>query len=64
MPTELKTDPALIERLRRSGKHVTREQLHRQRVSVIAGGLPMESTITHRQIETVLADHDGTSAAA
>jgi hypothetical protein len=57
MPTDLKTDRKLIDRLEKSGRFVTREQIKRHRVSHIMGSLPKESTITRRQIESILEDN-------
>jgi hypothetical protein len=64
MPEDIKTDSKLIERLRNSGRYVTREQLRRQRVSYIMGSLPQDSTITRREIERILEQNEGDSAAA
>lgn len=59
MPTQIATDPGLLDRLRASSaKPMTREQRRRQRISFIVGGLPEGSTITRSQIEAVLAEDD------
>lgn len=56
MTTSITTDPALLEKLRRSAdKPLTAEQRLRRRVSFIYGALPTDSTITHQQIEEILA---------
>lgn len=63
MPTQIKTDPALLKRLAAGAKRkVSKEQQHRQRVSFIHGGLPANSTITRAQIESVLAKMEGEAA--
>ena len=59
MPTQIKTDAQLLKRLAASAKKkASREQLRRQQVSFIYGGLPTDSTITREQIERVLAKQD------
>lgn len=64
MPDDIQTDARLIERMKNSGRFVTREQLRRQRVSYIMGSLPQDSTITRREIERILEQNEGDSAAA
>lgn len=65
MPTDLKTDSGLLERLALAAKQtITREELHEQRVSFIMGGLPEASTVTREHIERVLAQIEGESVAA
>ena len=55
MPTEIKTDAALLNRLAASAKaRVSKDRQRKQRVSFIYGGLPKDSTITRDQIESVL----------
>lgn len=57
MPTDLKTDSGLLERLALAAKRtITRRELHEQRVSFIVGGLPKDSTVTREHIEAVLAN--------
>lgn len=56
IPTDIKTDAALLKKLASCVKaQVAEEQLHQQRVSFIYGRLPAESTITVEQIEATLA---------
>jgi len=56
MPTNIKTDAKLLERLAASTKtNVSKSRRHKQRVSFIYGALPADSTITRDQIESVLA---------
>lgn len=56
MPTDLKTDDKLLKRLEAATKtKVSKARLHKQRVSFIYGALPADSTITRKQIESVLA---------
>jgi len=61
MPTDIKTDSALLRRLH-AAREVTREQLRRQRISFIYGALPGDSTITRKQIESALDRSEGTAA--
>lgn len=59
MPTEIKTDAKLLERLEASTKtKATKARLRKQRVSFIYGALPTNSTITRDQIESVLAKQE------
>lgn len=59
----LKTDEKLLARLTESTKHpVTKEELHRQRVSYVYGNLPKDSTITRKQVEDALARIEGDTA--
>lgn len=63
MPTEIKTDPALIKRLKASaGQKVSKERLLKQRISFIYGGLPVDSTITRDQIKSALEKFEGEAA--
>lgn len=64
MPSNIKTDKGLIERLKKSSQYVTSEQLRRQRISYIMGSLPKDSSITRGQIEKILDENEGKSAAA
>lgn len=63
MPDDIQTDARLIERLKKSGRYVTSEQLRRQRVSYIMGSLPKDSTITRGQVEKILNENEGKDAA-
>jgi hypothetical protein len=61
----LKTDQKLLDRLTESTKQpVTKEELHKQRVSFVYGNLPRESTVTRKQVEEALARIEGGTAAA
>lgn len=58
MPTQIATDPALLQRLALAAQHpASGQQLRKQRVSFIYGSLPKESTITRddiqRELETI-----------
>lgn len=56
MPTELKTDAKLLDRLAASTKtKANKARLRKQRISYIYGALPSDSTITRDQIESVLS---------
>jgi hypothetical protein len=60
MPTDLKTDPGLLERLAMAAsRSITRSELHEQRISFIIGNLPKDSTITRDQIVSVLNRVEG-----
>ena len=57
MPTEIKTDTKLLDRLAASTKtKASKARLRKQRISYIYGALPSESTITRDQIKSVLAN--------
>ena len=59
MPTEIKTDPRLLAKLKdTASRPLSPEQRHRRRVSFIYGALPTDSSITIQQIEAVLAKAD------
>lgn len=59
MPTEIKTDPGLLAKLKAAASRpLSPEQRHRRRVSFIYGALPTDSSITIQQIEAVLAKAD------
>ena len=61
----LKTDQKLLDRLSASARGgVTKEELHKQRVSYVYGNLPKESTATRKQVEEALARIEGGTAAA
>ncbi len=63
MPIMQKTDEKLLGLLEKAAKQsVTRDELHRQRVSFIYGNLPSDSTITRQQVESVLARFEGEAA--
>lgn len=63
MPNDIKTDGALLQRLRNAGQFVaTRDQLRKQRTSFIYGSIPKDSTITREQIERVLNHVEGEAA--
>ena len=64
MPMELKTDARLLERLHRAAQHqMTAEELRRQRVSFVYGGLPQGSPMTRHDVEVALARLEGGEAA-
>jgi hypothetical protein len=63
MPTNIKTDEALLKRLSASAKtKLSKDRLWKQRVSFIYGGLPSDSPITRAQVESALAKHEGGAA--
>ncbi|MGU3316299.1 hypothetical protein ACLBWH_12180 [Sphingomonas sp. M6A6_1c] len=61
MPHEIRTDAALLARLRKAATTVmTGDQLRKQRVSFIHGNMPHESTMSRDEIEKALEQHEGT----
>lgn len=61
MPNEIRTDEALLARLRRAANvDMTGDQLRAQRISFIHGNLPHESTMSRDEIERTLEKHEGT----
>ena len=61
MPTEIRTDAALLARLQRAASApMTSDQLRRQRLSYIHGNMPHESTMSRDEIEQALQQHEGT----
>ena len=60
MIEDLKTDPALIDRLRASAaKPLTKAQLQRQRVSFVYGNLPDDSPVTRDQVAEKIISNQG-----
>lgn len=60
MITELKSDAALLEALRRAAsRKLTQGELQRQKVSFILGSVKETSGITRERIERELAQQDG-----
>jgi len=56
----LKTDESLLRALRVAASHkITKEELHKQRISFIMGSLKNNSTVTQDQIDKVLAEQSG-----
>lgn len=63
MPTDIKTDEVLLDRLRRAARHeMTVDELRRQRISFVYGNLPDGSPMTRNQVAVALARHDGEAA--
>lgn len=63
MPTDIKTDGALLERLQKAARHeMTVDELRRQRVSFVYGNLPEGSPMTRNEVAVALARHDGAAA--
>lgn len=61
MPTETRTDPALLARLKAAASvKMTPAQRREQRISFIHGGLSHESNLSHADIERMLEQHEGT----
>jgi hypothetical protein len=61
----LQTDANLLRRLREAARQpLTKEELHRQKVSFVYGNLPSDSTITREQVEAVISGCEGETVAA
>ncbi len=61
MPTDTRTDPALLARLRMAASvKMTPEERRQQRISFIHGGLSHDSTLSHADIARMLDKHEGT----
>lgn len=61
--TNLKTDPALLDRLRAAAKvKMSPEQLRKQKISFIMGSLGDDSTITRERVESELNKLEGNAA--
>ena len=57
---ELKTDVALIKRLKESAKKpITRAELEQQRISFVFGNLPSNSTITRDKVAKKIRMNEG-----
>lgn len=60
MPTEIKTDQTLLDRLKAAAMHeMTNEEIRRQRLSFVFGNMPSESAMTKHQVEAALARIEG-----
>lgn len=63
MPVEMKTNPALLDRLYQAAKRpLTSEQLRQQRVSYVYGNMRDESTMSRGEVEAVLDRAEGRAA--
>lgn len=63
MPTDLKTDTTLLDRLRAAaGVEMTPEEVRRQRISFVYGNLPSDSDMTKNDVERVLNRLEGATA--
>lgn len=63
MQAQLKTDQALLERLRAAASHkMSREEVMRQRLSFVYGNMPIDSEMTRPQVREALARLEGEPA--
>ncbi|MEN5113437.1 hypothetical protein ABE453_05400 [Brevundimonas diminuta] len=63
MQTQLKTDQALLERLKvAASQKMSREEVMRQRLSFVYGNLPTDSAMTRPQVSEALARLEGEPA--
>ena len=61
----IQSNEELLRRLHEAASRVlTKEELHRQRVSFIYGNLPPDSTITREQVEKAIARIEGDTTEA
>jgi hypothetical protein len=62
--TDLKTSQTLLDALKEAtGRPVSSEELHAQRVSFIMGSVKAKSGITREQVQQVLAKQEGSKKA-
>ena len=63
MPTDLKTDAALLAKLSEAAKHqMTKDELRLQKISFVLGNVSGDSTITRKQVEEILDRAEGVAA--
>lgn len=63
MQAQLKTDQALLDRLKVAANHkMTREEVSRQRLSFVYGNMPSDSAMTRPQVSEALARLEGEPA--
>lgn len=59
----LKTDPSLIEKIKRAASHKpTPTEIFEQRVSGAFAALPKDSSVTREQVRKVLIEQEGEAA--
>lgn len=64
MANDIKTDPALLEKMKlAAGRPLTAEEVRAQRVSFIMGNMPEKAAVTREKVESVLGHFEGTRAA-
>ena len=60
MPTDIKTDPKLLAKLKKvAGKPLSTDELRAQRVSFIMGGMSKDSHVTRARVEEILDSREG-----
>jgi hypothetical protein len=63
MPSDIKTDPKLLARLKEvAGKPLSAAELRAQRVSFIMGGMSKEAHVTRARVEEILDNREGRRA--
>ena len=63
MPTDLKTDAALLAKLAEAAKRpMTKDELRQQKISFILSSVPNDSAVTRAQVEKALETADGVAA--
>ncbi|WP_428062058.1 hypothetical protein [Brevundimonas sp.] len=63
MQAQLKTDQALLDRLKVAASHkMTREEVSRQRLSFVYGNMPIDSVMTRQQVSDALERLEGEPA--
>jgi len=63
MPTELKTDAALLLKLAEAAKHhMSKDELRQQKISFILSSVSDDSTMTRKQVEEILDQAEGVAA--
>lgn len=64
MLNELKTDPSLLEALKRSAGHKpTAAEIEEQRLSFVMGALKTSNNITRAEVQDILAQQGGKRSA-
>lgn len=63
MPFDLKTDDALLAKLREAAKHhMSKNEIREQKISYVMGVVSQDSTITRKQVEEILDRAEGAAA--
>jgi hypothetical protein len=63
MPTDLKTDAALLAKLAEAAKrHMTKDELRLQKISFILSSVSDDSTMTRKQVAEILDEAEGVAA--
>ena len=63
MPTDLKSDAALLAKLAEAAKRpMSKEELRAQKISFILSSMSKDSTVTRKQVEETLERSEGAAA--